>query len=158
MLRKKIGRETVCSFTDDLGLDETEAKSFISSIIDGSKMEYFPGKTSEDRHKSLQLLVNNPKSLLPYRLYINDVAGEMFSSSGNKLGDAAFLLNTEVLVMVVDPFTLKTTELDLSQRMKDWYAGHADEISFIDDKQDMKYSKISPTTSLAKRYATCTKA
>ena len=138
MLRKKVGNENVCSFTDDLGIDETEVKSFIWSIVDGSKMEYFPGKTSEDRHKSLQLLVNNPKSLLPYRLYINDVAGEMFSSSGNKLGDASFLLNTEVLIMVVDPFTLKTTELDLSSRMKDWYAGHADEISVIDDKQDMK--------------------
>ena len=51
---------------------------------------------------------------------------------------AASSLNTEVLIMVVDPFTLKTTELDLSSRMKDWYASHADEISVIDDKQDMK--------------------
>lgn len=138
MLRKKIGDETVCSFTDDLGVDETEAKSFISSISDGSRMEFFPGKTTEDRHKSLQLLVNNPKSLLPYRLYINDVAGEMFSSSGNKLGDAAFLLNTEILIFVVDPFTLNTADLELTSRMKDWYARHADEISYNDEKQDLK--------------------
>lgn len=138
MLRKKIGNETVCAFTDDLGVDETEAKSFINSIQDGSRMEYFPGKTSEDRHKSLQLLVNNPKSLLPYRLYINDVAGEMFSTVGNKLGDAPFLLNTEVIVMVVDPFTLKTTGLEMSPRMKDWYARHSKDISEVDAKQDMK--------------------
>lgn len=137
MLRKKIGNTPVCSFTDDLGMDETEVKNFISSISNGEKMEFFPSKTSEDRHKSVQLLVNNPKSLLPYRMYINDVAGEMFSVEGCRPEDAAFLLNTELVIMVLDPFTLSTAELELSSRMKKWYSEHSEEVQYVPVKQDL---------------------
>lgn len=137
MLRKKIEGTPVCSFTDDLGMDETEVKSFINSIRNGEKMEFFPSKTSEDRHKSVQLLVNNPKSLLPYRLYINDVAGEMFSVEGCRPEEASFLLNTEAVVMVLDPFTLSTDDLELSSRMKKWYSKHSEEVQYIPVKQDL---------------------
>lgn len=121
MLRKKVGSESVCDFTDDLGDDEVYAKRFLKTIEDGQRMREFPGKTSDDRHKSVQLIVKNPKSLLPYRLYVNDVAGEVFTSKSNtNLENASFLKNTEVLVFVLDPFTVKSDELEYSERMKAW--------------------------------------
>lgn len=121
MLRKKIGSERLCDFTDDLGEDEISAKKFMKTIEDGQKMKEFPKKTSDDRHKSIQLIVKNPKSLLPYRLYVNDVAGEVFTSRSNSnLENAAFLKNTEALIFVLDPFTVKSDELEYSERMKAW--------------------------------------
>lgn len=121
MLRTKVGSESVCAFTDDLGDDEITAKKFLKTIEDGQKMKEFPVKTTDERHKSLQLIVSNPKSLLPYRLYVNDVAGEVFRSKNSQnLETASFLKNTGVLVFVLDPFTVKSDELEYSERMKAW--------------------------------------
>lgn len=121
MLRIKVGNEKVCQFTDDLGEDEVVAKKFIKTIENGQKMTEFPPKTSDNRHKSLQLILSNPKSLLPYRFYINDVAGEVFRSKNSQnLETASFLKNTDVLVFVLDPFTVKSDELEYSARMKEW--------------------------------------
>ena len=121
MLRTKVGSESVCAFTDDLGDDEITAKRFLKTIENGQQMKEFPVKTTDERHKSLQLIVSNPKSLLPYRLYVNDVAGEVFRSKNSQnLETASFLKNTDVLVFVLDPFTVKSDELEYSERMKAW--------------------------------------
>lgn len=121
MLRTKVGSESVCAFTDDLGDDEITAKRFLKTIENGQQMKEFPVKTTDERHKSLQLIVSNPKGLLPYRLYVNDVAGEVFRSKNSQnLETASFLKNTDVLVFVLDPFTVKSDELEYSERMKAW--------------------------------------
>lgn len=119
--RMKVGNENICTFTDNLGSDETAVKSFLDSINNGQKMEFFPEKTAEGRHKSIQMLAQNPSGSLPYRLYVNDIAGEMFTSSNNQYEDAPFFKNTNVLIFVLDPFTMKANELDFSPEFTLWY-------------------------------------
>ena len=83
-------------------------------------MTIFPDKSNQERHKSLQLSVVHPSSPVPYRLFLSDVAGEMFTAKDVKKEDAAFLRNTDVLVFVVDPFTMNISDLNLSDRMTEW--------------------------------------
>ena len=77
MLRKDIDGEKVCRFTDKAGTDEASMQAFLQTISDGKAMTASALKTADGRHKAIQLLVNNPKNLLPYRLFINDVAGSL---------------------------------------------------------------------------------
>ena len=85
-------------------------------------------KTADGRHKAIQLLVNNPKSLLPYRLFINDVAGELFTVDTSNQNDAvSYLMNTDVLILAVDPFTLKQSSgVKFSPKMRKWYDSYAE--------------------------------
>ncbi len=121
LCRMKIGNENICSFTDNMGAEETIGKAFIKSIENGEKMEEYPQKTMEGRHKSIQLLAQNANGALPYRLYINDIAGEMFTASNSQYEDAPFFKNTNVLVFALDPFTMKSNELDFSPEFASWY-------------------------------------
>lgn len=119
-LASEIIRKGYGNFTDDLGAKDTELKAILGSISTGGKMTIFPDKSNQERHKSLQLSVVHPSSPVPYRLFLSDVAGEMFTAEDVKKEDAAFLRNTDVLVFVVDPFTMNISDLNLSDRMTEW--------------------------------------
>lgn len=128
---KTVSGKNICSFTDDMGEDEISAKSFLKSIEGGKKMEYFPDKTAVVKHKSIQMLAQNPSGGLPYRLYINDIAGEMFTTESNAYQDAPFFRNTNVLLFVVDPFTMRADDLDFSPEFGRWYGEN------VGDKKDL---------------------
>lgn len=137
LCRKKIGNQHVCEFTDNLGEDEVTAKGFLSTIADGQRMDIFPEKTAEGRHKSIQMLVHNSLGRLPYRMYINDVAGEMFTASTSRYQDAPFLRNTDVLIFVLDPFTMQAADLDFSPEFASWYSKHVGNKEEKDGRVDM---------------------
>lgn len=122
MLRKRIGNETVCRFTDKAGSDEASLQAFLRTIENGEKMSAEALKTTDGRHKAIQLLVNNPKNMLPYRLYFNDVAGEFFTTnSGSIENDAvSYLRNTNLIIFVIDPFTMKKLPA-FSPKMEQWH-------------------------------------
>lgn len=128
MLRKDIDGEKVCRFTDKAGTDEATMQSFLQTISEGKAMTVSALKTADGRHKAIQLLVNNPKSLLPYRLFINDVAGELFTVDTSNQNDAvSYLMNTDVLILAVDPFTLKQSSgVKFSPKMRKWYDSYAE--------------------------------
>lgn len=128
MLRKKIGSESLCSMTDKADSDEAALQDFLSTISQGQAMTEYALKTVEGRHKAIQLLVNNPKSLLPYRMYINDIAGELFTpDSSTDVDSVSYLRNTNVLMLVIDPHTLNRKGLNFSDRMNKWYNSYAEE-------------------------------
>lgn len=119
----KIGSESVSMMTDASGAGDREFnKIYLETISDGKVMTTMPRQTQQRRHKSIQLLVNNPKHDLPYRVFFNDIAGEMFTVSGNKVENAPFFRNTQVIVFMLDPYTMKTSDLSLSPRMREWYS------------------------------------
>ena len=137
LCRKKIGDRHVCSFTDNMGEDEIAARSFLSTIENGQKMDFFPEKTAEGRHKSIQMLASTSSGRLPYRMYINDVAGEMFTASNSRYQDAPFFRNTDVLIFVIDPFTMQAADLDFSSEFASWYSEHVGDRNGKDGKVDM---------------------
>lgn len=128
--RMKVENESVFSFTDNMGVNETVAQAFLETIKDGQKMNYFPEKTSEGRHKSIQMLAYSLNSSLPYRVYVNDIAGELFTATNNQYEDAPFFKNTNVLIFALDPFTMRASELDFSPEFASWYKNN------IGDKND----------------------
>ena len=137
LCRMQVGNEHICRFTDSMGEDETSAKAFLESIKDGQEMNYFPEKTAEGRHKSIQLLAQNPHGTLPYRLYVNDIAGEMFTSTNNQYEDAPFFKNTNVLIFALDPFTMKANELEFSSKFASWYKKNVGDKNDLDGKVDL---------------------
>ena len=151
--RMKVGNENICTFTDNLGSNETSVKSFLDSINKGQKMEFFPEKTAEGRHKSIQMLAQNPSGSLPYRLYINDIAGEMFTSYNNQYEDAPFFKNTNVLIFALDPFTMKANELDFSPEFASWYKDNVGDKNDLDGKVDLDeaFSALVNTISKYKK-------
>lgn len=130
LCRMKVGDYNVCKFTDDLGDKETEVNEFLKTIEDGQKMVVFPGKTSDRRHKSIQLLMQRAETSLPYRLYVNDIAGEMFTADSNDYQNAPFFKLTDVLIFALDPFTMKAIDLDFSPEFASWYKKN------VGDKKD----------------------
>lgn len=120
-LDRRVGSEPVARFTDSTGPDDRRFKRFYEEIKGGKRMERFPESTTRGRHKALQVLVSNTKSLMPYRMYFNDLAGEMFTADKNEVSDAPFLKNTDVVLFCLDPTTMKTSGLRLSQDLKDWF-------------------------------------
>ncbi len=137
LCRMQVGNENICSRTDNLGEDEAFTDYFLKTIDKGQKMDEFPQKTAEGRHKSIQLLAQNPNGSLPYRLYINDIAGEMFTSTNNQYEDAPFFKNTNVLIFALDPFTMKANELDFSSRFASWYKNNVGDKKDLDRKVDL---------------------
>lgn len=137
LCRMKVGNECICRFTDNMGEDEASAKAFLDSIKDGQEMISYPQKTAEGRHKSIQLIAQNPNGSLPYRLFVNDIAGEMFTSTNNQYEDAPFFKNTNVLIFALDPFTMKANELEFSSAFASWYKTNVGDKNDLEGKVDL---------------------
>ncbi len=150
LCRMKVGNEHICSFTDNMGANEASAKSFLDTIKDGQEMGYFPEKTAEGRHKSIQLLAQNPKGDLPYRLYINDIAGEMFTSMNNQYEDAPFFKNTNVLIFALDPFTMQASDLDFSPEFDAWYKKKVGDKNELEGKVDLNEAFTALANTISK--------
>lgn len=147
---KRIGDKQICQFTDDLGEDSNSIMSFLDTIKAGQSMEYFPEKTSEGRHRAIQMLIPNCAGALPYRLFINDIAGELFTSTNNQYEDAACFKNTDVLIFVVDPFTIRASDLDFSDRFIDWYKSNVGEKADNNGKVDIHEAFNTLVNTLSK--------
>lgn len=115
--RAKVGSTNLFRFTDQV---EPSLIEYIDSIADGRKMDYYPDKTDVSRHRSIQMIGVNPHSSFPYRLFLNDVAGEIFTVEQDD-ESAPFFRNTNVVVLALDPFTMNVSNLDLGDNFKSWY-------------------------------------
>lgn len=151
LYRIKVRGHNVCSFTDDLGDKETEVNEFLKTIEDGQKMVVFPGKTSDGRHKSIQLLMQRAETSLPYRLYVNDIAGEMFTIDSNDYQNAPFFKLTDVLIFALDPFTMKAYDLDFSPEFASWYKKNVGDKKDITGKVDL-YEAFDVLINTIKKY------
>lgn len=125
LLDKKVGSEHVAKMTDDNSQEDRQFKKTYQRLEGGRPMTEadFPGQTRRGRRKAFQLLVNNPRQTLPYRLYFNDLAGEAFNADKNQVEDAPFLRNTQLVIFTLDPLTMNLADLSLSSRMATWLSG-----------------------------------
>ncbi len=90
-----------------------------------------PAKTSTDDLASTQLIIQRKNMPVPYRLFINDVGGEVFdpNSSANTGYAARFFHNVNSVLLLLDPFTTDFSDCDTSVTFRKWLERHADEIS-----------------------------
>ena len=117
-------------FTDDVG---KEAQQIILDIKNG-KVQDLASKTSvNDMRRSLQILVPG-KALIPYHFFINDVGGELFTTSGVESKYLQFFKNVDSVSFLIDPYTMDFSEYETAGTFAKWYKTN------ILDKQLLRHS------------------
>ena len=81
---------------------------------------HLPPKTGANWRASIQCILPRTNGGLPYHLYFNDVAGELFTAGGNDKNLLRFSQDVENIVFIIDPWTMKLNEQKVSDRVKKW--------------------------------------
>lgn len=102
--------------TDDLDLP---ARRAIEGVIKNGKLDFAVEKTAIKRQRSIQLSVH--RTGIPYRLFINDVAGELFTKSGMNYDTVPFFKDIQSIIFLYDPYTANVSSLNLGKKFKSWY-------------------------------------
>ena len=84
--------------------------------------DQLPNKTAVSDTASLQVNISRRNSKIPYRLFINDVGGELYDSSNRANGEnrTRFFRNVDSILFVVDPLSTDLSDCDPSQRFIRW--------------------------------------
>lgn len=121
-------------FTDDVS---KEAQQIILDVKNG-KVQDLASKTSvNDMRRSLQILVPG-KAPLPYHFFINDVGGELFTTSGVESHYMQFFKDVDSVSFLIDPFTMDFSEYETSGDFANWY-----KTNILDKKQLSNTAKFS---------------
>ena len=107
------------------GISENIAKDFRDSVDYYIKErhlddDHLPQKTQAVLKSSTQCTLPRTKGGLPYHLYFDDVAGELFTSSGNDQSLLLFAKTVENIIFIVDPMTMELELGEVSPAMKRW--------------------------------------
>ena len=97
-------------FTDDVN---KEAQRIILDVKNGKEQELASKTSVNDMRRSLQILVPG-KAPLPYHFFINDVGGELFTTSGVESNYMQFFKDVESVSFLIDPFTMDFSEYETS--------------------------------------------
>lgn len=84
--------------------------------------EDLPKKTATDQTRSLQLIIKPKHRPVPYRLFINDVAGELFDveHKDQRKDKTRFFRNVDTIIMMLDPLTTDFADCDPSDVYTTW--------------------------------------
>lgn len=104
-----------------------------------------PDKTGRGQTGAMQVMLRRKLSPVDYRLFINDLAGEVFNDlvQGKfENGKLSFFRDANVLVILIDPYTMRFDRCT-NDYVNDWIRTHASDIS-----DDMKMNPMSLKTAL----------
>ena len=146
----ELERHYGASITDNMGVNHAVIDRFIDKINDGSEIQEFPAKTSGTRHRSIQMILPRKDASIPYKLYLNDLAGEMFTAENNKPEDAPFFRNTDVILFLIDPMTMRTSDLEFGADFSEWYATHVGNQSYAYGKIDLEDALVVMKNTIEK--------
>lgn len=122
LFRKYSGK---IDFTDEV---DWNMKEDIQEVVKRGFIREFPHKTAVGVMRSIQLLIQ--RKTLAYRLFINDVGGELYDlaavDSEMAKEMAQFVRNAETILFLVDPMTIDFTGLELSPAFKQWLGKQSD--------------------------------
>jgi len=121
-------------FTDDVN---KEAQKIILDVKNGKEQELASKTSVNDMRRSIQILVPG-KAPLPYHFFINDVGGELFTTSGVESKYMQFFKNVDCVSFLLDPFTMDFSEYELSGDFARWYKSNV-----VDKKQQNSAEKFS---------------
>lgn len=128
---RKAGEDRV-EFTDVKNtIKDQSLKPKIQSIAEKGKIEEadLPAKTTTNDIASTQLIIKRQHSSVPYRLFINDVGGELFDPNhqANGHNSTRYFRNVDSILLVIDPLTTDFSDNDPSKRFSEWLKEHAEE-------------------------------
>ncbi|MDE5875780.1 MAG: hypothetical protein K2H15_09040, partial [Muribaculaceae bacterium] len=154
----RAGRDKV-EFTDEKNtIRDTGMIRKVNSIAALGRIEEgdLPAKTAVSERGSTQLVIRRPHAPVPYRLFINDVGGELFdpTSKSQSHNKTRFFRNVESIVFMVDPITTDFSDTDISDEFSEWLKKNAtDNVRRlkIRDLQDTVDNQISDHGNSPKR-------
>lgn len=103
-------------FTDEVELPIRRA---VEEVVKTGKFGSVVEKTAVRRRRSIQLTVH--RTGVPYRLFVNDVAGELFTKAGMNYDSVPFFKDIQSVIFLYDPFTANVSTQDLGSNFKAWY-------------------------------------
>lgn len=120
---RRAGENSV-SFTDvDFTVHDSSMLDKVKTISHKDRIDEdeLPAKTVTDDVASTQLIIQRNRSSIPYRLFINDVAGELFDGT-NAMGpySTKYFRNVESIMLVIDPITTDLSEYNPSDEYLEW--------------------------------------
>ena len=135
MIGEMMGRYLPISFTDSV---DPEVRQAVEYVKLHGRLENEVSKTAtNERKRSIQLVV--PRSgLLPYRLYINDVGGELFTKGGYNKEKMPFFSSVQSVLFLIDPFTAYWGRQGVSRRFAKWYAEKVGDIKDTSGKEELE--------------------
>lgn len=116
------------SFTDvDFTVHDSSMLDKVKTIRRKDRIDEdeLPEKTPTNDLASTQLIIQRSHSSIPYRLFINDVAGELFTGV-NELGpySTKYFRNVESIMLVIDPITTDLSDYNPSEEYQEWLKEH----------------------------------
>lgn len=106
-------------FTDKV--DEDLVNSVKFAVSNGClDLEHSPSKTGPEWKPSVQCMMPRKNNSVPFHIYFNDVAGELFTAGGNDSNVLQFSKDVENIVFVVDPYTMMLDKKELSKSVAKW--------------------------------------
>ncbi len=108
---------TNVEFTDEVN---NEARRIITDIKNGKEQELASKTSVADMRRSLQILAQG-KGALPYHFFINDVGGELFTTSGVESRNVQFFKDVDSVSVLIDPFTMDFSKYELGEEFAAWY-------------------------------------
>lgn len=117
LLRRYSGQ---VAFTDEKDWNMAED---IKRIVRDGDMVDFPQKTAVGVMRSIQLRIERGMGMV-YRLFINDVGGELYTLASVNQQDsrqiAQFVRNVDTILFLVDPMTIDFSDCELSDDFAAW--------------------------------------
>lgn len=82
--------------------------------------DHRPDQTKKVAKSSVQCILPRANGGLPYHLYFNDVAGELFTAGGYSKDKLRFSSDVEQIYFIIDPFTMQLNMDEVSESIKKW--------------------------------------
>lgn len=127
---RRAGKNRV-EFTDIQGSIKDRAMiRKIENIAQKEQIEDIdlPSKTTLDDTSSTQLIIKRNRIPIPYRLFINDVGGELFDpeNSNQSAFNTRFFINVNSILVILDPTTTDLSDFETSEEYITWVKNHDD--------------------------------
>lgn len=106
--------------TTDENISEIQNEVDFAKASGHLDYNHLPPKTGATWRASIQCILPRRNGGLPYHIYFNDVAGELFTAGGNDKNLLRFSQDVENIVFIIDPWTMKLNEQKVSDRVKKW--------------------------------------
>ena len=118
MMKRKSGMRITNTLNGNIKEIENEIK-FVkkNGFLDTN---HFPPKTGVEMRASIQCTYPRKNERIPFNLYFNDVAGELYTAGGNDKKMLLFTQNVEIIMFIIDPWTMTLNEHKISGRVRKW--------------------------------------
>ena len=106
--------------TTDENIKEIQDNVDFAKVNGHLDFNHLPPKTGANWRASIQCILPRANGGMPYHIYFNDVAGELFTAGGNDKNLLRFSQDVENIVFIIDPWTMQLNEQKVSDRVKKW--------------------------------------